>query len=246
MTDNEALAVTYRKDRGEPRGPHKKGEPWTDQSHCIDCHQCVAACPMGIDIRDGTQLECINCALCVDACDDIMGRIGLPPGLIGYDTDANVERRLNGEISRFAFIRPRTIFYGVVMVLVGAVMLYGLWSRFTIGIDIVKDRNPEFVRLSNGAVLNGYAVKLLNHADRGRTFLLTVSGAPSASVHVVGIEDASQPILVEQDRVRTLRVLVAVPDAALRPGGQEIAFHLTDPGTHETVEAESVFISGVP
>ena len=26
MTDNEALAVTYRVDRGEPRGPHKKSE----------------------------------------------------------------------------------------------------------------------------------------------------------------------------------------------------------------------------
>ena len=67
MTDNEALSVTYRRDRGEVRGPHKKGQSWEGRGACIDCNQCVAACPMGIDIRDGSQLECINCGLCIDA-----------------------------------------------------------------------------------------------------------------------------------------------------------------------------------
>jgi polyferredoxin len=36
---------------------------------CIDCNQCVAVCPTGIDIRDGAQIGCITCALCIDACD---------------------------------------------------------------------------------------------------------------------------------------------------------------------------------
>ncbi len=246
MTDNEALAVTYRRDRGEPRKPHKKGQPWSTTSNCIDCHQCVAACPMGIDIRDGTQLECINCALCIDACDEIMDKVGLPRGLIAYDTDANVERRIRGERSRFKFIRPRTILYAVVLVLVGAVMLYGLWARFSIGIDALKDRNPEFVRHSDGAVLNGYSVKLLNHADRTRTFLLTVTGAKFSSIKVIGIPNTTLPISipVEPDRVRAVRVLLTVAKDDLKPGGQEIEFHLTDPGTHESVESESVFVSG--
>jgi polyferredoxin len=52
---------------------------------------------MGIDIRQGAQLECIGCALCIDACDDIMGKIDRPKGLIAYDTDLNIERRLAGE-----------------------------------------------------------------------------------------------------------------------------------------------------
>jgi cytochrome c oxidase accessory protein FixG len=92
LIDHDTLMVTYRRDRGEPRAPHKKGQPWEGRGHCIDCNQCVAACPMGIDIRDGDQLECINCALCIDACNDVMKRVNLPRGLIAYDTHENVGR----------------------------------------------------------------------------------------------------------------------------------------------------------
>ncbi len=64
--------------RGEPRGPHKKGQTWDGRGDCVDCKACIAVCPMGIDIRNGAQLECIQCALCIDACDEIMDQ-GWPP-----------------------------------------------------------------------------------------------------------------------------------------------------------------------
>ena len=72
MFDADSFLITYRGYRGEPRGPHKKNESWEGRGDCIDCRQCVAVCPTGIDIRDGAQLECIQCALCIDACDEIM------------------------------------------------------------------------------------------------------------------------------------------------------------------------------
>ena len=82
LTDEHSLAVTYRYDRGEPRGPAKrsaalraKGLPAGD---CVDCGQCVAACPAGIDIRDGLQMECIQCGLCADACNTVMAKVGRP------------------------------------------------------------------------------------------------------------------------------------------------------------------------
>ena len=96
MVDHETLLVSYRAWRGEPRGPHKKGQPWEGRGDCIDCRACVAVCPTGIDIRDGSQLECIQCALCIDACNEIMSKVGRPRGLIAYDTIANQEAAAKG------------------------------------------------------------------------------------------------------------------------------------------------------
>ncbi|MEZ5827661.1 MAG: 4Fe-4S dicluster domain-containing protein [Hyphomicrobiales bacterium] len=65
--------------------------PGRERGDCIDCRQCVAVCPTGIDIRDGPQMECIQCALCIDACDDIMEKVGRLRGLIAYDTVRDLE-----------------------------------------------------------------------------------------------------------------------------------------------------------
>jgi cytochrome c oxidase accessory protein FixG len=86
LTDEWALNVTYRRDRGEPRTSIKKaeqlrlaGQPAGD---CVDCHQCINVCPTGVDIRNGIQLGCIQCGLCIDACDTIMQQVNRPTGLI--------------------------------------------------------------------------------------------------------------------------------------------------------------------
>ena len=68
MFDEDTLIVTYQKWRGEPRGKATK----EGIGDCVDCGQCVAVCPTGIDIRDGNQMECIGCAHCVDACNPVM------------------------------------------------------------------------------------------------------------------------------------------------------------------------------
>ncbi|TIU73397.1 MAG: cytochrome c oxidase accessory protein CcoG, partial [Mesorhizobium sp.] len=76
MLDENSLTVTYNDWRGEPRSRHAKKASAAGQSvgDCVDCNACVAVCPMGIDIRDGQQLECITCALCIDACDSVMDK----------------------------------------------------------------------------------------------------------------------------------------------------------------------------
>ena len=246
MTDREALSVTYRRDRGEPRGAHKKGQPWEGRGSCIDCNQCVAACPMGIDIRDGTQLECINCALCIDACDDVMFRIGQPSGLIAFDTEANVLRRLKGEAPRFRFLRPRTALYAAIIALVCAVMMFALATRHTVALDVIRDRNPNFVALADGAVRNGYILKLMNRTGEQRDLELTVSGVRARLVNIIGLGKVGMPVkvTVTADKVRTLRVLVTVgPDDAAH-GEQAIQFALTDPRRGETSRVDTVFVSG--
>ena len=247
MTDNEALGVVYRHDRGEPRGAYRKSESWEGRGSCIDCNQCVAACPMGIDIRDGAQLECIDCALCIDACDDVMVRIGLPKGLIAYDSEANIERRSKGEKAVYRFVRPRTIFYSVIILIVSVVIAYGLLTRATIALDVLRDRNPDFVRLSDGSIRNGYTIKVMNRSDKARTLQLSLSGPQLKAVDVIGIEGTRPPyaISVEPDRVRTLRVIVTVASRNLRRNEEEqdLSFSIADPQKSESRTTPSVFVS---
>lgn len=106
MLDEDSLIVTYNDWRGEPRGKHRKKKK-TDSDvkplgDCVDCNACVAVCPMGIDIREGLQLECITCALCIDACDGVMQKLGLEEGLISYSTlrNYNANMELAGASSR--------------------------------------------------------------------------------------------------------------------------------------------------
>jgi len=245
MTDIEALSVTYRRDRGEPRGAHKKGDTWEGRGSCIDCNQCVAVCPMGIDIRDGAQLECINCGLCIDACDDVMGRIGQPPRLIAYDTEANILRRQAGQPVRHRFVRPRTILYGVVLVAVAAIMLLTLTFRHTLDLDVIRDRNPDYVQLADGAVRNAYTLKLMNRSGEARALRLSVSGIKAREIRVIGDGEIKTSVLlpVDADKVRTLRVLVTVarPDLGDTHG---LTFALADRAGRESRTASAVFVPG--
>jgi cytochrome c oxidase accessory protein FixG len=246
MTDREALGVTYRRDRGEPRGPHKKGQPWDGRGACIDCNQCVAACPMGIDIRDGSQLECINCGLCIGACDEVMDKINLPLGLIAYDTEANITRRLRGEKARFRFVRPRTILYAAVIAVVGLLILFGLITRETVELDVIRDRNPDFVTLADGAVRNGYTIKLMNRADIARDFILDFGGLTPRTVKIIGLNDPGVParVGVAADKVRTLRILVTVAPGSFNGASAPVYFTVTEPVHREQRRVAAVFVSG--
>jgi cytochrome c oxidase accessory protein FixG len=214
MVDHETLLVGYRAYRGEPRGPHKKGRSWEGRGDCVDCAACVAVCPMGIDIRDGAQLECIQCALCIDACDGIMNKVGRPRGLIAYDTIARQEAAAKGGEAPLRVVRPRTLLYGGLIAVVGLIMLVTFLNRSTLQVNVLADRNPPYVLLSDGATRNGYTVKILNKLHEPREFTLSVRGLPDARLAIVGMRP-DDSIRVTTDDLREVRVLVTVPAAAI-------------------------------
>jgi cytochrome c oxidase accessory protein FixG len=228
LTDEYALNVTYRYDRGEPRGSVKKnaalrkhGQPAGD---CIDCLQCVNVCPGGVDIRNGASLGCFQCGLCIDACDSVMAKIGKPPRLIAYDTDVNIRRREAGLPPIFKIVRVRTALYAGIIAIVGGLMLYTLATRHAEGLAVIHDRNPIFVRLSDGATRNAYTVRLLNKSREPRRFLLATEGLADGLIEVVG--DTLSPmgyprVEIGPDQTREIRVLVTsyqhLPAAASVP-----------------------------
>ncbi|MDJ0921601.1 MAG: cytochrome c oxidase accessory protein CcoG [Henriciella sp.] len=215
LTDEHALNVTYRYDRGEPRGPKRKSQSWDERGDCIDCDQCVQVCPVGIDIRDGSQLECIHCALCIDACDQMMTKIGRPTGLIAYDTDIAVMARAAKQVPpKYRIIRSRTALYAFLIAAISGLMVWGLATKATIEANVLKDRSPPYVQLSNGDIQNGYTLKLVNKASEARTMIIDVSGLEGLSYHVIGFDhdgDAPLELPVEAHGVDRYRILVSAP-----------------------------------
>ncbi|MBB5752714.1 cytochrome c oxidase accessory protein CcoG [Prosthecomicrobium pneumaticum] len=267
MLDESSLTVTYNDWRGEPRSRHAKkaaaaGQPVGD---CVDCNACVAVCPMGIDIREGQQLECITCALCIDACDSVMDKIGRERGLISYatlaDYNANMavataggataidparvranDGRLLPGLAHFhlkKLFRPRTFVYFAVWSLVGVGLLYALLTRDRLEVNVLHDRNPQYVLLSDGSIRNGYTVKLLNKIPEPRTLVVTLEGLEGATMSALGVEaeeGRSFSVAVEPDRLKTLKVYVRQPAEAIAGAGaaESFRFVVADKSSFET------------
>ncbi len=231
MMDDKSLLVTDKDWRGEPRGSVKEAKrssvPLGD---CVDCNQCVAVCPTGIDIREGPQIGCITCALCIDACDSVMTQLGRPRGLIDYATlEGCAQEKAGGppESLRKTIFRPRLLVYFAVWVAIGGALLFALGVRRHIDISVAKDRNPPFMLMSDGSVRNAYTVKLRNMEGRPRDMVIGLAGAPTA---VMWSDDMPRSAAtrslhrrVDADLAAAVRVYVAAPAGT---PAQDITFTL--------------------
>ncbi|WP_372422139.1 cytochrome c oxidase accessory protein CcoG [Salinarimonas chemoclinalis] len=250
LTDEHALNVTYKVDRGEPRGSMKKNKALVEQGEkagdCIDCNQCVAVCPTGVDIRDGLQLGCVQCGLCIDACDNVMEKIGRPKGLIAYDSEYNLERREAGlPEEKPKIVRARTILYAVLIVGISLFMVYHLAVRATLDVSALHDRNPVYVLLSDGSIRNAWTVRVANKALEERTFTLSLDGLDGASVESIGatnLDPDTLEVVVGPARTRELRVLVTLAPVAGGPESRAVSFVLATPDGAETAIADDHFI----
>jgi cytochrome c oxidase accessory protein FixG len=247
LTDEYALNVTYRYDRGEPRCAAAKanelraqGKPAGD---CVNCKQCVRVCPTGVDIRNGADLGCIQCGLCIDACNAMMTKLGRATGLIAYDTDINIKRRQDGKPGFVKIVRGRTVSYMVLMVAIAGIMLYALATRHESGIAVIHDRNPLAVLLKDGSVRNGYTLRIINKRLTAREFALSIAGPKGTQLDIVGTPpraDGRALITVGPDQTREVRAVVTHkgPDpVTMAP----ITFYATDAASGERTAAVDHF-----
>ena len=172
MVDRETILPTYDYYRGEPRGKMKKGETDQDKGDCVDCNQCVAVCPTGIDIRNGQQEGCITCALCLDACDSVMDKINKPRGLIRYASLDEIE----GQPVPPMYKRPRVLVYFSIMTIALIGIIYGLSNLGALELKVVHDRAPLYVQMNDGWFQNRYDLKMLNKLDHEVPVRVTASG----------------------------------------------------------------------
>lgn len=234
MYDRETILPTYDRARGEPRGRmHKAGDAGA-LGDCIDCRQCVAVCPTGIDIRAGQQEGCITCALCLDACDAVMDKVGRPRGLIRYASYDEIE----GVPQPAPWQRPRVIVYAAIMSLALAGIVYGLGTLSTLELNVLHERQPLFVLQSDGSIQNRYTLKLLNKTTEELRVAVTVDGLPG-----IELTGAEEPIAVPAGRVASVVVFARLPRERLGAAYSPVTFHVQavdDPAIGHAVD--SVFV----
>ena len=244
MMDEDTLTVGYREWRGEPRKhsePVKEGAP---QGDCIDCMACVNVCPMGIDIRDGQQLECITCALCIDACDDIMAKIGKPRGLIDYMALTDEENERAGKPPKPIMkhiLRPRTMLYTALWSLVGVGLVFALFIRADIEMTVAPVRNPTYITMSDGTIRNSYEVRVLNKHGEDRPFRVAITGDPAMEVLLEG--EADQMVTVPADSTFNQRVYIQAPpgSAPAEAESTDVRIWIEDLRSDERAYKDTIF-----
>ncbi len=168
LLDPNTMVIAYDQKRGEGRAKFKKGEERKSEGKgdCIDCHLCVAVCPTGIDIRNGTQLECTNCTACIDECNTMMEGVGQEKGLIRLVSENGIK---NG--TAFEWTR-RVKAYTALLLLVLGILIGLLVTRTDFQTTIFRQRGTTYQTNNTGYISNIFEINLANKTRNNYTINL--------------------------------------------------------------------------
>lgn len=219
MADTQTIFPTYDEKRGEPRAKIRHAGTVVDkQGDCIDCFQCVQVCPTGVDIRNGQQLGCITCGLCLDACDSVMDKIGRPRGLIRYASLDEIE----GRPVKKLYQHPRTMIYVAILLFSLGGILYGLTHLGALTLRVAPERQPLYVRMSDGSIQNKYTFKVLNKT--GKDVFVKVAAEHGIPGQV--LLGAEEPQKVLLGKAASFTIFVKAPEENIKEEVTKIEFRV--------------------
>lgn len=134
---------------------------------CIRCGACVRACPTGIDIRDGYQVECINCGRCLDACRKVMARRG-QAGIIRYTFG------LQGRGAR-ALLNPRMILVALAFAAMTAGLVTAATQRSPLTLKVARNASLLPRAVPGERVLNFFTAYLVNRGEEPQTVTVLIA-----------------------------------------------------------------------
>jgi polyferredoxin len=143
-------------------------------------------------------------------------------------------------------VRARTGVYVVLIAAVCAVMLYALLTRSLLDVNVLHDRNPVAVKLSDGSIRNGYTLRFLNKRGFDRVIAVDIDGPANAQIHVVGVDSVTPDrpmIVIGRDQTSELRVLVTAPFDEKAEKTRPVTFRVTDIGLGEVASATDHFVT---
>lgn len=233
LLDKNSIVVAYDYMRGEKRGKFRKGEDRTI-GDCIDCHQCVAVCPTGIDIRNGTQLECVNCTACIDACDDIMDRVGMPRGLITFASEKGLAER-----KPLKFTLRIAAYSAVLLILVG-ILSFALISRSDTETTILRTPGMMYQENADGTISNLYNFKVNNKTFKDIDVTFKVIEVP-ATIKIIGKTDVK--VVKETSSQGTMFIFIDPKDLHKRSTKIKIGVYNQEGELLETVKTSFLSVA---
>ncbi len=213
LIDTKTLIVAYDYKRGEPRGPLSKVKEGKS-GDCVACQACVAVCPTGIDIRNGTQLECINCTACIDACDATMERVKKPKGLIRYDSEEGIEKGVHH------LFNTRSIAYSAVL----AALLLFVGTLFVMRGDyevtILRVRGSMYQEYNKDSLSNIYNYNIVNKSRHAIQVDMKVE-SPKGKIKYIG-----DKLTVQKGAVGKGTFMVILPKSELHHSKNQLIIGL--------------------
>jgi polyferredoxin len=162
---------------------------------------CVAVCPTGIDIRNGTQMECVNCTACIDACDGVMDKIKRPRGLIRYASLNSIE---NGQPFRFT---ARMASYAVVVTVLAAALAVLVFTRSAVETTLLRAPGALYQQTPDGRISNLYTLKVLNKSAQALPIEFKLENVPG----VVRLMGATNLVVPRQEMAQASMLIELVP-----------------------------------
>jgi polyferredoxin len=161
-----------------------------------------------------------------------MDKLGYPKGLVRYTThNALVGHKVN-------LFRPRIIIYATLLVALLAGTIYGIASRESLLVDIMRDK--QLYRINDdGLIENAFTIRLVNKSNEPQIFSVTLQ--ESADITLV-----ESPVLISAlpEQVLTLPITLRAPMDAIK-GKRDINFEIGTQGSKEIITEESRFFGPI-
>jgi polyferredoxin len=213
MLDENSLVVTYNDWRGEPRGRHAKKaaaegcagglrrlqclcrgvpdghrhsrRPAARMHHLRTLHRRLRRCHG--QARPATRPDLLRDI--ADYADNMALARDPETGTLDPSRVRTADGGFIDAVKHFNWriiFRPRSLLYMGVWSRSASVSWWHLLSRDRLEVNVLHDRNPQFVLESNGDIRNGYSVKILNMIPEPRVIFLSIEGLPGATMRIIG------------------------------------------------------------
>ena len=110
---------------------------------------------------------------------------------------------------------------------IALVLLLVLVTRSRLDINVIHDRNPVFVKLSDGSIRNGYEIKVLNMIAQPRRFNVAVEGLAGVTISFAGGQEIYQDSFdldVEPDKLRAHKIFLTLPKDKVAAANTDFRF----------------------